>query len=145
MSGDTQNTLTVNGEVYELLSEKQLLAVGWLVQGLSDGDVAEKVGVTRETVNRWRNGDDAFKVALNAARLDVWLDAHNKLRAVVCDAVTVLEGSLRCEAPDVKVALAVLRLAGVKDIGRPDGAVTLEELENERRRDEMMRLLSSVA
>jgi len=134
MSEETQSNLT----------DKQRLAVAHLVQGLSDAEVAEKVGVTRETVNRWRNSDDGFLLALNAARAEVWRDAHDKLRALVCDAVTVLQGSIRSEAPDVKVALAILRLAGFKDVGAPTGAVTLAELENERRRAEMARILDSM-
>ena len=135
MSDDTQDTLT----------DKQRLAITLLVQGQTDVEVGEAVGVTRETVNRWRNnGHDVFTVALNAARAEVWKDAHDRLRVLVSDAVTVLAGSVRSETPDVKVALAVLRLAGVKDIGKPVGAVTLEALENERRRDEMMRLMDAV-
>ncbi len=137
MGGDTQGKL----------NDKQMLAVGLLVQGLNDGEVAERIGVSRETVNRWRNdGDDAFKVALNAARAEVWQDAYDRLRALVSDAVTVLEGSVRSADADHKVAIAILRAVGVYGmVGRPGGAVTLEELSNERRRDEMRRLLDSVA
>lgn len=135
----------MGGDAKDTLSDKQMLAVGLLVQGLSDGDVAEKVGVTRETVNRWRNGDDGFLVALNAERARVWQDAHDRLRALVGDAVTVLEGSVRSADADHKVAIAILRAVGVYGVvGRPGGAVTLEALENERRRDEMRRLLDSV-
>jgi len=100
--------LALNGEVYELLSEEQLLAIGWLAHGLSNEAVAQKVGVSRETVYRWRN-DDAFLALLVSSRREVWQSLHGRLRTIVAQAVAVLE---RSEAAEVKTALEVLRLAG---------------------------------
>lgn len=137
MSDDKQDALT----------DKQRLAIVHLVQGLNDAEVGEKVGVTRETVNRWRhNGDDAFLVALNAARAQVWQDALERLRALVGDAVTVLEGSVRSEEADVKVALAILKAVGLYGaVGKPAGPVTLQELERKRSAQRMSDMLADVA
>ena len=128
----------------DALTDKQGLAITLLVQGLNDTEVAEKVGVTRETVNRWRhNGDDAFKVALNAAREQVWEDALARLRALVSDAVTVLEGSVRSDKADVRVAVAILKAVGVYGaVGKPAGPVTLRELEREKASRVMSDLLA---
>jgi len=103
--------LALNGEAYELLSEAQLLAIGWLAHGLSNEAVAQKLGVCRETVKGWRN-DDAFALELRASRAEVWLELHGRLRAIVARAVVALEGLSRSEDPEVKTAVAVLRLAG---------------------------------
>ena len=135
MSDDTQDTLT----------DKQRLAITLLVQGQTDVEVGEAVGVTRETVNRWRNGDDVFKVALNAARVQVWQGALGRLRALVGDAVTVLEGSVRSEKADVRVAVAILKAVGVYgEVGRPSGPVTLRELEREKASQIMSDMLADV-
>src|SRR5688500_13203893 len=58
------------GRVAGELSVAQLNAVDLLVTGTGDREVAEAVGVTRQTVCGWRNHDPAFVAALNARRLE---------------------------------------------------------------------------
>jgi hypothetical protein len=135
---------TMSDETQETLTDKQRLAIVWLVQGLTDGEVAEKVGCSRETVNRWKSGNDAFKVALNDARAKAVGDSLIRLQLLVSDAVTVLEGSVKSADADHKVAVAILKAVGVYGTaGLPGGPRTLEELENWRRRDEMRRIMDA--
>jgi FixJ family two-component response regulator len=49
------------------LSPKQELAVDLVLEGQTDSEVAESVGVTRPTVNLWRNRHPAFMAELNRA------------------------------------------------------------------------------
>ena len=47
------------------LSVEQLNAIDVLVQGRTDKETAETVGVARETVTRWRNDNPHFAAQLN--------------------------------------------------------------------------------
>lgn len=47
------------------LSVQQLNAVELLILGKSDREVAEQVGVTRQTVSGWRLHDPFFQAELN--------------------------------------------------------------------------------
>ena len=42
------------------LNQKQLNAIELLLQGGTDSEVAEAVGVSRQTVNEWKNHDPNF-------------------------------------------------------------------------------------
>jgi hypothetical protein len=54
------------------LSVAQRRAIDLLVAGATDGEAAEAVGVTRQTVNTWRNRDPIFIAELNRLRRDLW-------------------------------------------------------------------------
>ena len=47
------------------LSIEQQNAIDLLVQGKSDRETAEAIGVSRQTVNNWRNNDTVFIAELN--------------------------------------------------------------------------------
>jgi hypothetical protein len=104
------------------LSVAQRNAVDLLAAGKSDQATAEAVGVSRQTVNGWKNHDPEFMAALNQRRADVWGESADRLRALLPQALDVLEGSLAVSR-DPKVALAVLQLAGLGKVelalGRP--------------------------
>jgi len=101
---------------------KQLNAIDLLVQGLSDREVAEKVGVARETVTRWRNENAEFRVALNQRRKEIWGNACEKLRALVTDAVNVLEREIK-EEGNLKAAIEVLKAVGLYGNIDPPGSI----------------------
>jgi hypothetical protein len=91
------------------LTEPQLRAVELLVQGGRPGVVAEKVGVARETLWRWRQlaafNDHLVRLRheLHAARVDrIW--------ALTDKAYDVVEEHL--DEGDPRVAIDLLRLAG---------------------------------
>ena len=54
------------------LSVEQLNAIDVLVQGRTDQETAETVGVARETVTRWRNDNPHFAAQLNRQRRFIW-------------------------------------------------------------------------
>ncbi len=93
------------------LSVEQLNAIDILVQGRTDQETAETVGVARETVTRWRNDNPHFTAELNRQRRLIWGDSHDRLRALAGKAVDVLETSL--DEGDSRVAVEVLKAIGL--------------------------------
>ena len=93
------------------LSVEQLNAIDVLVQGRTDQETAETVGVARETVTRWRNDNPHFTAELNRQRRLIWGDSHDRLRALAGKAVDVLETSL--DEGDSRVAVEVLKAIGL--------------------------------
>ena len=93
------------------LSVEQLNAIDILVQGRTDQETAETVGVARETVTRWRNDNPHFTAELNKQRRLIWGDSHDRLRALASKAVDTLETSL--DEGDSRVAVEVLKAIGL--------------------------------
>jgi hypothetical protein len=95
------------------LTVAQLNAVDLLVTGKTDQEAAEAVGVTRQTVNGWRNANPWFVAALNARRQDLWGVTVDQLRALLPRAVAVLAEELDRGEARARVAVDILRLAGL--------------------------------
>ncbi len=93
------------------LSEKQYQAIDLILQGLTDEEVALRVGVTRQTVNKWKNKNPAFIAELNQRRKEVHDAAKDKLIRLASKAVDTLEQEI--EAGNWKVALEILKMAGL--------------------------------
>lgn len=50
------------------LSPKQLQAIQEIIKGKTDSEVAREVGVSRKTINHWRNDNPFFQAELNVCR-----------------------------------------------------------------------------
>jgi hypothetical protein len=135
------------------LTIAQLNAVDCLASGKDDAETAAAVGVTRQTVNGWRNHHPAFIAALNARRLDIWGEAADRLRALLPKAVAALETALSREEPDWRAAVQVIELAGLdrqghgvpnlgpSAIGPTDADAVIEAEVRRRRRDPLLDLV----
>ena len=64
------------------------------VVSLDDQETTEATGVSRQTVNGWKNHHPAFVTALTARRTEVWGVACDRLRALLPKALDALEGSI---------------------------------------------------
>ena len=95
------------------LSIAQLNAIDCLASGQTDAETATAVGVTRQTVNGWRNHDPVFIATLNARRLEIWGGAADRLRALLPKALAALEAALSREEADWRAAVRVVELAGL--------------------------------
>jgi hypothetical protein len=95
------------------LSIEQQNAVDLLIVGQTDQQTADAVGVTRQTVNGWRNGNPWFQAELNRRRQEVWGVAVDQLRALLPRAVAVLAEELEGGEGRARVAVDILRLAGL--------------------------------
>ena len=111
-------------------------AIELILQGKKDSEVAAALGITRETVNRWKNQDDDFIVALNVTRLKIWEKFYDRLRSLVTPAIDVLEKDIQ-ESCSVRTSLEILKIVGLYGtIPHPDGPYTQEELERDKKMSE---------
>lgn len=115
-------------------SIKQRNAIELLVAGRTDAETAEAVGVTRQTVNGWRNHDAEFLAALNARRRELWGAQEERLRYLVARAVDVLEQDLADDYGPRRLlrqaaAIHVLRSVGLYgDVKAPSGGTDAVEI-----------------
>lgn len=93
------------------LTEPQLRAVELLVQGGKPGAVAEKVGVARETLWRWRQLP-TFRDHLVRLRYEFHAARVDRIWALTDKAYDVVEEHL--DEGDPRVAIDLLRLAGAR-------------------------------
>src|ERR671923_1246329 len=105
---------------YKPLSVEQENAIDLLLFGKPDREVAEAVGVARETVWHWRNEHPVFIAELNHRRRELWAEGHERLRGLVGKAVEVIEQAV-C-AGDLKAAVELLKIVKVHGgVGAPEG------------------------
>lgn len=118
-----------NSRQIEELSIEQHNAIDLLIQGKSDREVGEVCGVARQTVTNWRNNSAGFVAELNRRRLDVWDVQTDRLRALVSEAVTVLEADLQSDDLRLRQAAAihVLRAVGLYGLNMLPVGSTSEE------------------
>ena len=93
------------------MSVEQLNAIDVLVQGRTDQETAETVGVARETVTRWRNDNPHFAAQLNRQRRLIWGNSHDRLWALASKAVDTLDTAL--QNGDARAAVEVLKAVGL--------------------------------
>jgi len=97
------------------LSVKQLNAIDLLVTGVSDREVAEKVGVTRQTVTNWRLHHPEFQAGMNRRRKEIWGSSGDRMRSLLPKALDRIEKTLADDSnPNAwRAALELLRAAGL--------------------------------
>jgi len=111
------------------LTPEQLNAIDLLILGKTDREVAEAVGVRRETVTKWHK-NSFFSAELSVRREELWVEAKLRLKALVYEAVNVLTRGLSSQ--DEKVAMTaavhVLKTVGIYGEAKQDfGPDTPEE------------------
>lgn len=99
------------------LTIEQEKALPLLMTGLSDREVAEQVGVRRETVTKWRNHHPAFRAELNRLRGELHDQTLNGLRNLIPQAIAALADVLadRDHGDRVRVALEMLKMVRLPD------------------------------
>ena len=71
-------------------------------KGKSDKETAESVGVARQSVTEWRNGNPGFIAKMRMRRADLWGAQVECLRGLDSIAVTVLQDDLLSDDVEVK-------------------------------------------
>lgn len=132
-------------EILELrkLTVQQQNAIDLLVTGCSDREVAEKVGVNRSTITRWRLYHPAFRAELNAQRAALWSIAKEKLRSLILDAVDLLTEEMSNPEDEhrIEIALALIKMVKLGEHLEPQGLMNARDIiEKEAKIDPMERL-----
>ena len=108
------------------ITVEQRNAIDLLMQGKTDQEVADSVGVHRVTVTKWRNQDPYFQAELNKQRKDLWSSEVERLRAMLGVAVDAIRHELEKDNP--RVALQLIKLLGLEKIGQPVGQTEAEAI-----------------
>lgn len=90
------------------LSQKQLQAIELIMTGMTDKEVAEKVGVARQTVNEWRNHNPAFIAEMNRRRKAMYEASLNRLLRLTSKSLDAIEKEL--ENGNWKLAVEIMRM-----------------------------------
>jgi len=113
-----------------VLSAPQETALLALAEGATQGEAADRAGVTRETVSRWLRDDPEFAAALNAVRKAVWEASVDRLRLLALKSTEVLAKLLDSDDPRMRLAAAqtALRAAGLEALAAPSAPTDAEDI-----------------
>jgi vacuolar-type H+-ATPase subunit H len=114
----------------EILNEKQELAIELALSGLSDGEIASKIKVSRQMVNTWRNHDSLFIETLEIRRRNLREKHQDSLNALMEKAIEVLKNGLDDEDPKIRLQAAkqVLSMSGLKTAMKGEKQQTKDEI-----------------
>ena len=113
------------------LTPEQLNAIDLLILGKTDKEVAETIGIGRNTISKWYK--NAFFIAeLNVKRETLWIDSKLRLRALASEAVNVLTNGLHSSDEKIAITAAVhiLKTVGLYD-KEGKGSITLPKTPEE--------------
>jgi len=111
------------------LTPQQEAAVDLLAAGNTVTQVAESVGVARQTVSEWLNRHHGFRAALNGRRQEIWGQLTDQLRALLPKALDALGRSLDEDGRIAQdAAVQVLKACGMWGLERPMGFTNAEDL-----------------
>lgn len=128
------------------LSQKQMMAIDLVVSGMPDGDVAKKLGLARQTINKWRNHDLEFKYILECRRLQIMEGFRDKLTGLAERSIEILERNLDSadEKTQTQIALTILRLSGLQGYMKSEKEVDREALKEKMMGDALSQALEEV-
>ena len=116
-------------------------AIALILTGQTDKAIADAVGVTRQTVNGWRNHNPEFMAVLNQHRAVIWEAHTERLRGLASGAIDTLADALDDDDPKEQRAAAVHILKACGLYGQslqPFGAIDPEVIKSEQRRENLL-------
>jgi hypothetical protein len=108
---------TIKPDKIRPLSQEQIDAIEYLLQGKSDKVIAEIVGVSRQTIWEWRKQDPLFIAEVNRRRVELWNEACERMKSLANRALDVLELQLNSGDPKTSLAAAKYVLQGTQLLG----------------------------
>lgn len=63
----------------DVLNDKQLKAIEFILQGMSLTDIAKHIGVSRQAISKWRNNNEVFKAELDKQRRSLESHVNSRL------------------------------------------------------------------
>lgn len=120
-------------EEEDLLPLRQEQALEMMMKGISDGDIAQKLGVTRQTVNNWRNHDDQFRFELKRRHMQTWESRRNEMPDLYQEAIAVVRRELKSKNAKTrfKAAVQILKMPALQDSLKNKGPQDLNRLEED--------------
>jgi transposase-like protein len=94
-----------------VLTPQQWQAIGLLVSGKRQSEIARELDISEETLSRWRNSP-IYGAALNQAVRDSYSSTMGLVRDSIADAVMAIRGCLQSEDDRVRLqaALALVKI-----------------------------------
>ena len=89
------------------LSGPQQKAINLFLAGMNDTEVAEELGLARQTVNKWRNKNQNFGAKLEQQQRELNKESRLQLSGLVSRSVQVLGQSLESENERIRQSTAV--------------------------------------
>jgi DNA-binding CsgD family transcriptional regulator len=108
------------------LSPEQLNAIDWLIQGKTDQDTADAVGIDRTTLWKWRTRVPLFLATLEQRREEVFGVAVNRLRSLLGKALENIAGAI--ESGDVKASFELVKATGLHGFCPPSGQTDVQKI-----------------
>ena len=119
------------------VSPIQEIALTLILQGRSDADAANEIGVPLEQFLQWRRYNPIFAAALNRRRRLLWENSLDQMRALIPQCMQTLQNVMneRTNANRWRAAVELLKLSGISpesshDLGRmvgPDNPTEMAE------------------
>jgi HEAT repeat protein len=110
-------------EIEATLNGKQEKALELMIQGVTDVEIAKRIGVARQTISNWRHYDTVFIETLEDQRRMLREKTRDSLIGLGEKAIEVLKNALEDEDPKIRLQAAkeVLNTAGLKDSMKEKG------------------------
>jgi hypothetical protein len=123
------------GEEAPALTPQQWQAIGLLVSGKRQVDIAQELGIAPETLSRWK-AQPVFAAALNLALRESYAATLGELRDARAEAVGVLRELMNSDSVDDRIRLAAAKAvlsAGLQvDVSALSLPTTPAEVANDR-------------
>ncbi len=124
----------------EGVTPQQAQVIALIVAGTTQTEAAAVVGITPETISRWKGGDAHFIAALTDAQQTKWLAGTAKLEDLAADALAALGELLQDEDPKIKLQAVKVWLDNRP--APPMGSTNPETIAGELRQEARMNALS---
>ena len=121
----------------QALSPEQETALDLMLAGVPDEQIGQQVGRCRQTICGWRR-DPLFLAALNGRRRDLFGAQEDRLRALLPNALDVLDRQR--DEGNVTAALAIIGRSGLTV--PPAGSERADVIEAEQRQADVAAMLS---
>lgn len=121
------------------MNQNQLDAIELILLGLSESEIAEKIGVSRQTINNWRNNEPDFIAELNLRREEIWSKSIDKFRQLSSQAIRIIADDLESEDEGIRrnAAYFILRQTNMKEFIEPKGDINAKKIARNKMLEDM--------
>ena len=113
------------------LSMKQEQAISLMIMGKNDTEIGKELGISRESVWRWRNENPDFMEAARKRREMAAARHAEELNDLLTEALMVIKESMRNgdTQTKIRIALQLLKMSGLQGYGKTAEKAEMSEKE----------------